>query len=239
MRFRSLYGKHYTFRSNGSVADANLELQVGDRVMVVGEQEAVKRVADVLGNSLKKLDHPNIATIFIGIFLGILLGSIPIMIPNVPTPVKLGLAGGPLVVAILIGRFGHKFKLVTYTTQSANFMLREVGIVLFLASVGIEAGESFVETVVAGDGLLYVGIGALITIIPLLIIGIIGRLYYKINYFTLAGMMAGSCTDPPALAYANQIADNDAPAVGYSTVYPLTMFLRILTGQLILLLMLG
>lgn len=242
LRFRSLYGVNITrvHRSGMDLlADANLELQVGDRVMVVGEQEAVKRVADVLGNSLKKLDHPNIATIFIGIFLGILLGSIPIMIPNVPTPVKLGLAGGPLVVAILIGRFGHKFKLVTYTTQSANFMLREVGIVLFLASVGIEAGESFVETVVAGDGLLYVGIGALITIIPLLIIGIIGRLYYKINYFTLAGMMAGSCTDPPALAYANQIADNDAPAVGYSTVYPLTMFLRILTGQLILLLMLG
>ncbi len=242
LRFRSLYGVNITrvHRSGMDLlADVNLELQVGDRVMVVGEQESVKRVADVLGNSLKKLDHPNIATIFIGIFLGILLGSIPIMIPNVPTPVKLGLAGGPLVVAILIGRFGHKFKLVTYTTQSANFMLREVGIVLFLASVGIEAGESFVKTVVAGDGLLYVGIGFLITIIPLLIIGTIGRLYYKINYFTLAGMMAGSYTDPPALAYANQIADNDAPAVGYSTVYPLTMFLRILTGQLILLLMLG
>ncbi|NMA75148.1 MAG: putative transporter [Bacteroidales bacterium] len=242
LRFRSLYGVNITrvHRSGMDLlADVNLELQVGDRVMVVGEQEAVKRVADVLGNSLKKLDHPNIATIFIGIFLGILLGSIPLIIPNVPTPVKLGLAGGPLVVAILIGRFGHKFKLVTYTTQSANFMLREVGIVLFLASVGIEAGESFVETVVAGDGLLYVGIGALITIIPLLIIGTIGRLYFKINYFTLAGMMAGSYTDPPALAYANQIADNDAPAVGYSTVYPLTMFLRILTGQLILLLMLG
>ncbi len=242
LRFRSLYGVNITrvHRSGMDLlADVTLELQVGDRVMVVGEKEAVSRVADVLGNSLKKLNHPNIATIFIGIFLGILLGSIPLMIPNVPTPVKLGLAGGPLVVAILIGRFGHKFKLVTYTTQSANLMLREVGIVLFLASVGIEAGANFVETVIAGDGLLYVGIGALITVIPLLIIGTIGRLYYKINYFTLAGLMAGTYTDPPALAYANQIADNDAPSVGYSTVYPLTMFLRILTGQLILLFMMG
>lgn len=242
LRFRSLYGVNITrvHRSGMDLlADVNLELQVGDRVMVVGQEEAVSRVAEVLGNSLKKLNHPNIATIFIGIFLGILLGSIPLMIPNVPTPVKLGLAGGPLVVAILIGRFGHKFKLVTYTTQSANLMLREVGIVLFLASVGIEAGANFVETVIAGDGLLYVGIGFLITVIPLLIIGTIGRLYYKINYFTLAGLMAGSYTDPPALAYANQIADNDAPSVGYSTVYPLTMFLRILTGQLILLFMMG
>ena len=242
LRFRSLYGVNITrvHRSGMDLlADVNLELQVGDRVMVVGQEEAVSRVAEVLGNSLKKLNHPNIATIFIGIFLGILLGSIPLMIPNVPTPVKLGLAGGPLVVAILIGRFGHKFKLVTYTTQSANLMLREVGIVLFLASVGIEAGANFVETVIAGDGLLYVGIGFLITVIPLLIIGTIGRLYYNINYFTLAGLMAGSYTDPPALAYANQIADNDAPSVGYSTVYPLTMFLRILTGQLILLFMMG
>ncbi len=242
LRFRSLYGVNITrvHRSGMDLlADANLELQVGDRVMVVGEQEAVKRVADVLGNSLKKLDHPNIATIFVGILLGIILGSIPLIIPGVPTPVKLGLAGGPLVVAILIGRFGHKFKLVTYTTQSANFMLREVGIVLFLASVGIEAGENFVNTVVSGDGLLYVGIGFLITVIPILIIGIIGRKIYKINYFTLAGLIAGSNTDPPALAYTTQIATNDAPSVGYSTVYPLTMFLRILTGQLILLLMLG
>ena len=157
--------------------------------------------------------------------------------PGMPTPLKLGLAGGPLVVAILIGRFGHKLHLVTYTTMSANLMLREIGIVLFLASVGIEAGEHFVQTVVEGSGLSYVGYGFLITVIPLLIIGIIARFYCKVNYFTLMGLIAGSNTDPPALAYANQASGNDAPAVGYSTVYPLTMFLRILAGQMILLTM--
>lgn len=241
MHFRSMYGVNVT-RVNRSgmdlFADPNLILQIGDRVMVVGQQDAVERVAGVLGNQLKRLDTPNIVTIFVGIFLGIVLGSLPIAFPGMPTPVKLGLAGGPLVVAILIGRFGHKLKLVTYTTMSANLMLREIGIVLFLASVGIEAGEHFVQTVVHGDGLLYVGYGFLITVIPLLIIGIIARLYYKINYFTLMGLIAGSNTDPPALAYANQVSGNDAPSVGYSTVYPLSMFLRIIAGQMILLAML-
>ena len=240
MHFRSMYGVNIT-RVNRSgmdlFADPNLVLQVGDRVMVVGQQDAVARVARVLGNELKRLDHPNIITIFVGIFLGILLGSLPIAFPGMPTPVKLGLAGGPLVVAILIGRFGHKFHLVTYTTMSANLMLREIGIVLFLASVGIEAGEHFVETVVGGNGLTYVGYGFLITVVPLLIIGLVARLYCKVNYFTLMGLIAGSNTDPPALAYANQTAGNDAPAVGYSTVYPLTMFLRIIAGQMILLTM--
>ena len=240
MHFRSMFGVNIT-RVNRSgmdlFADPHLTLQVGDRVMVVGQQDAVERVASVLGNSLKRLDHPNIVTIFVGIFLGILLGSLPIAFPGMPTPVKLGLAGGPLVVAILIGRFGYKLHLVTYTTMSANLMLREIGIVLFLASVGIEAGANFVHTVVEGDGLLYVGYGFLITVIPLLIIGAIARLYYKVNYFTLMGLTAGSNTDPPALAYSNQASNNDAPAVGYSTVYPLTMFLRILAGQMILLLM--
>ncbi|WP_297272147.1 putative transporter [uncultured Bacteroides sp.] len=240
MHFRSMYGVNVT-RINRSgtdlFADPNLVLQVGDRVMVVGQQDAIERVASVLGNQLKRLDTPNIVTIFVGIFLGILLGSLPFAFPGMPTPVKLGLAGGPLVVAILIGRFGHKLKLVTYTTMSANLMLREIGIVLFLASVGIEAGEHFVQTVVEGDGLLYVGYGFLITIIPLLIIGVIARLYYKVNYFTLMGLIAGSTTDPPALAYANQVSGVDAPSVGYSTVYPLTMFLRILAGQMILLTM--
>ena len=240
MHFRSMYGVNVT-RVNRSgmdlFADPNLTLQVGDRVMTVGEQDAVERFANVLGNSLKRLDHPNIVTIFIGIFLGIFLGSLPIAFPGMPTPVKLGLAGGPLVVAILIGRFGYKLHLVTYTTMSANLMLREIGIVLFLASVGIEAGANFVNTVVEGDGLLYVGYGFLITVIPLLIIGAIARLYYKVNYYTLMGLIAGSNTDPPALAYSNQVSNNDAPSVGYSTVYPLTMFLRILAGQMILLLM--
>ena len=240
MHFRSMYGVNVT-RINRSgmdlFADPNLILQVGDRVMVVGQQDAVERVAGVLGNQLKRLDTPNIVTIFVGIFLGILLGSLPIAFPGMPTPLKLGLAGGPLVVAILIGRFGHKLHLVTYTTMSANLMLREIGIVLFLASVGIEAGEHFVQTVVEGSGLLYVGYGFLITVIPLLIIGMIARFYCKVNYFTLMGLIAGSNTDPPALAYANQTSGNDAPAVGYSTVYPLSMFLRILTGQMILLAM--
>jgi len=240
LHFRNMYDVNVT-RINRSgmdlFADPSLVLQVGDRVMVVGQQDAVERVANVLGNQLKRLDTPNIVTIFVGIFLGILLGSLPIAFPGMPTPVKLGLAGGPLVVAILIGRFGHKMHLVTYTTMSANLMLREIGIVLFLASVGIKAGAHFVETVVDGDGLYYVGYGFLITVIPLLIIGTIARLYFKVNYFTLMGLIAGSNTDPPALAYSNQTAGNDAPSVGYSTVYPLTMFLRILVGQMILLTM--
>lgn len=240
MHFRSMFGVNVT-RINRSgmdlFADPNLVLQVGDRVMVVGQQDAVERVANVLGNQLKRLDSPNIVTIFVGIFLGILLGSLPIAFPGMPTPVKLGLAGGPLVVAILIGRFGHKLKLVTYTTMSANLMLREIGIVLFLSSVGIEAGEHFVDTVVEGDGLLYVLWGFLITVVPLLLVGIFARWRYKLNYFTLMGLVAGSTTDPPALAYANQVSGNDAPSVGYSTVYPLTMFLRILAGQMLLLAM--
>lgn len=242
LHFSSMYGVNVT-RVNRSGMDLfaarQLRLQVGDRVMVVGPQDAIERVANLLGNQLRRLDHPNIVTIFVGILCGILFGSLPIAIPGMPTPVKLGLAGGPLIISILIGRFGHKVKLVTYTTMSANLMLREVGLVLFLASVGIKAGENFVQMVVEGDGVLYVGLGFLITFIPLLITGIIARWHHRVNYFTLMGLIAGSNTDPPALAYANQIAGNDAPAVGYSTVYPLTMFLRILTAQLLVLLMAG
>ena len=241
LHFSSMYGVNVT-RVNRSGMDLfaarQLRLQVGDRVMVVGPQDAIERVANLLGNQLRRLDHPNIVTIFVGILCGILFGSLPIAIPGMPTPVKLGLAGGPLIISILIGRFGHKVKLVTYTTMSANLMLREVGLVLFMASVGIKAGENFVQMVVEGDGVLYVGLGFLITFIPLLITGIIARWHHRVNYFTLMGLIAGSNTDPPALAYANQIAGNDAPAVGYSTVYPLTMFLRILTAQLLILLML-
>ena len=240
LHFNSMYGVNVT-RVNRSgmdlFASRQLTLQVGDRVMVVGPQDAVERVAGLLGNQLKRLDHPNIVTIFIGILCGILFGSLPFAIPGIPTPIKLGLAGGPLIISILIGRFGHKVKLVTYTTMSANLMLREVGLALFLASVGIKAGGSFVQTVVEGDGLLYVGIGFLITIIPLIIMGIVARWRHKLNYYTLMGLIAGSNTDPPALAYANQVSSNDAPAVGYSTVYPLSMFLRILTAQLLILLM--
>lgn len=242
LHFSSMYGVNVT-RVNRSgmdlFANPNLKLQVGDRLMVVGPQDAVEQVAHKMGNSLKRLDHPNIVTIFVGIFIGILFGSLPIALPGMPTPIKLGLAGGPLIVAILIARFGYKFKLVTYTTMSANLMLREIGLALFLASVGIKAGANFVQTVIEGDGLLYVGCGFLITVIPILIMGLVARLKFKLNYFTLMGLIAGSTTDPPALAYANQTAGNDAPAVGYTTVYPLAMFLRILTAQVIILLLCG
>ena len=240
LHFSSIYGVNVT-RVNRSgmdiFASPDLALQVGDRVMVVGPQDAVDRIANLMGNSMKRLDHPNIVTIFVGIFLGILFGSLPIAFPGIPTPVKLGLAGGPLIVSILIGRFGYKMKLVTYTTMSANLMLREIGIALFLASVGVKAGANFVQTVVEGDGMLYVGCGFLITIIPLIVMGMVARFYYKMNYFKLMGLMAGSTTDPPALAYANQVTSSNAPAVGYSTVYPVTMFLRILTAQLLILIL--
>jgi putative transport protein len=218
-------------------ADPNLELQIGDRIMVVGKKESIDHVAQLLGNELKKLDTPNIITIFVGIFLGILVGSIPLKFPGMPTPVKLGLAGGPLIIAILIGRFGHKLKLITYTTVSANLMLREIGIALFLASVGIDAGDSFLHTIIEGDGLLYVAYGVMITIIPIIIIGLLGRYVFHINYFSLAGLISGATTNPAALAFASQSANNDKPAVAYSTVYPLTMFLRIISGQIILLLL--
>jgi putative transport protein len=242
MHFSSVHGVNVTRVTRSGMdlfANTSLRLQVGDKLMVVGPEDSVDRVANLLGNSIKRLDHPNLATIFIGIFIGLIFGSLPIAIPGVPTPVKLGLAGGPLIIAILIGRFGYKMHLVTYTTTSANLMVREIGLVLFLASVGIKAGANFVDTVVAGDGIKYVWTGFLITIIPILIIGVFARLKYKCNYYTLMGFIAGCTTDPPALAFANQTANNDLPAVGYSTVYPLAMFLRILTAQVIILLMCG
>ena len=220
-------------------ASPSLPLQVGDRIMVVGPEDAVDRVANKMGNSIRRLDAPNIATIFVGIMIGLIFGSFPLAIPGMPVPVKLGLAGGPLIIAILIGRYGYKIHLVTYTTTSANMMLREIGLVLFLASVGIKAGAGFFETVVEGNGLLYVLTGFLITIIPILIVGPIARLRYKFNYFTIAGMISGTYTDPPALAYSNSICSKEAPALGYSTVYPLAMFLRIFTAQIIVLFFCG
>ncbi len=241
MHFSSVHGVNVTRVTRHGMdlfASGSLPLQVGDRIMVVGPEDAVDRVANKMGNSVKRLDHPNIATIFVGIILGLIFGSLPLAIPGMPVPVKLGLAGGPLIIAILIGRYGYKIHLVTYTTTSANMMLREIGLVLFLASVGIKAGASFFSTVVEGDGLLYVLTGFLITVIPILIIGPIAR-RMKFNYFTIAGMLAGTYTDPPALAYANSICSKEAPAVGYSTVYPLAMFLRILTAQLIVLFFCG
>ena len=242
MHFSSVYGVNITRITRQGMeifASRNHHFHVGDRIMVVGPEENVNRVAELMGNSERHLNAPNIATIFVGIFVGIIFGSLPLAIPGMPVPLKLGLAGGPLIIAILIGRFGYRMKLVTYTTTSANMMLREIGLVLFLASVGIKAGAGFWDTVVAGDGLKYVGTGFLITIIPILIVGTIARLKYKFNYFTIMGMLAGTYTDPPALAYANSVCSREAPAIGYSTVYPLTMFLRIFTAQIIVLFFCG
>lgn len=242
MHFSSAYGVNVTRVTRQGMdlfAIPSLSLQVGDRIMVVGPEDAVNRVAAVMGNSIKRLDAPNIATIFVGVFIGILFGSIPVAIPGIPVPIKLGIAGGPLIIAILIGRYGYKVHLVTYTTTSANMMLREIGLMLFLASAGIKAGDGFLETVIQGDGVKYVYTGFLITIIPILIIGIIARKKYKFNYFTIMGMIAGTYTDPPALAYANSICSKEAPSIGYSTVYPLSMFLRIFTAQIIVLFFCG
>ncbi len=242
MHFSSVYGVNVTRISRQGMdlfAGRNHHFHVGDRIMVVGPEENVNRVAEMMGNSVKRLDAPNIATIFVGIMVGIIFGSLPFAIPGMPVPLKLGIAGGPLIIAILIGRFGYRFKLVTYTTTSANMMLREIGLVLFLASVGIKAGAGFWETVAQGDGIKYVYTGFLITIIPILIVGTIARLKFKFNYFTIMGMIAGTYTDPPALAYANASCTKEAPAVGYSTVYPLSMFLRIFSAQIVVLFFCG
>ncbi|MBQ7424345.1 MAG: putative transporter [Prevotella sp.] len=242
MHFSSVHGVNVTRLTRHGIdlfASAGLPLQVGDKIMVVGPEDAVDRVASKMGNSVRRLNAPNIATIFVGIIMGIIFGSLPFAIPGMPVPVKLGIAGGPLIIAILIGRYGYKIRLVTYTTTSANMMLREIGLVLFLASVGIKAGAGFFDTVVSGNGLLYVLTGFLITVIPILIVGPIARYRYKFNYFTLAGMIAGTYTDPPALAYANSICSKEAPALGYSTVYPMAMFLRIFTAQIIVLFFCG
>ncbi len=220
------------------LATPELRLQMGDRLTVVGEAEAVERMAVAFGNSTKKLDAPNLASLFFGIVLGVTLGMLPIALPGLSQPFKLGLAGGSLIVAILMGAFGPKWHVVTYTTSSANLMIREIGIALFLAAVGFGAGKSFIPTLLGG-GYVWIGYGVIITMVPLLLIGVIARLWLKLDYFTLMGLIAGSTTDPPALAYAtSQSSVNDRAAVAYSTVYPLTMFLRVLTGQLMILLFL-
>ncbi len=212
------------------LASPNLRLQIGDRMTVVGAEEDINRLATKLGNSMKRLNEPNLITIFVGILLGIVLGSI-----NVGFGMKLGLAGGPLVVAILLSRFGYKLKLITYTSSSASLLMRELGICLFLASVGISSGAGFADTVFNTTGMWWVIWGFMITLLPLLVIGFIARGIYKINFLTIMGLFSGGCTDPPALAYANNSTGNDAPAVAYSTVYPLTMFLRVVAAQLLIL----
>ncbi|SPY36122.1 putative transporter [Porphyromonas cangingivalis] len=239
LNLRALYGVNIT-RVNRSgfemVASSDFRLQYGDKLTIVGSDAALSSVEKILGNSVKHLHEPNLISIFLGIALGVILGSIPMMIPGIPQPVKIGLAGGPLLVAILLASFGHKYKIVTYTTTSANLLMREIGITAFLACVGLGAGEGFLDTVVNKGGHMWVLYGVLITIIPILLMGTVARLAFKINYFTLAGLIAGSNTDPPALAYANTLSDTDASAIGYATVYPLTMFLRVLVAQLMILL---
>ena len=216
------------------LASPNLSLQLGDRLTVVGREEDVDRLGKRMGNSYKRLDHPNLFTMFIGIFLGIIVGSIPISLPGMSVPMKLGLAGGPLIVAILIGRYGYKLKLVTYTTTATSLMLRELGLCLFLASVGLAAGGRFVETILSANGATWVLYGFLITIIPLIIAVIVARGKMHLNYCTIMGLVAGATTDPPALGYANNTVGNDAPSVAYATVYPLTMFMRVLIAELII-----
>ncbi|MDQ1296941.1 MAG: putative transport protein [Bacteroidota bacterium] len=240
LKLRTKYNINITrvYRSGIELlASPELRLQMGDKLTVVGDEGSIEKVIKELGNSIKRLDEPNIIPIFIGILLGVLLGSIPFRIPGIVNPLKLGLAGGPLIVAILLSKYGYKFQLISYTTPSANLMLREIGIVLFLASVGISAGEKFISTLLSGDGFIWMGYGAIITLLPLLLVGFFSRLFLKRNYLEICGLLSGSMTDPPALAFANSIARSEAPAVAYATIYPLVMFLRIFIAQLLILLM--
>lgn len=238
LKLRTRYGIGITrvYRSDIEfVASYSLKLQMGDKLTIVGEEQSIENVALILGNSLKRLHEPNIIPIFIGILVGVVFGSIPFIIPGIPTPIKLGMAGGPLIVAILLSKYGYKFSLISYTTPSANHLLREIGISLFLASVGIKAGAQFIPTLLNGDGFIWMGYGAIITLIPILIIGLVARLILKRNFFEICGLLSGSMTDPPALAFANSIASTDAPSVAYATVYPLVMFLRIIVAQILIL----
>ncbi len=238
LNIRSLYGVNITRINRAGIdllATADLYLHLGDRVMVVGEESAVDHVAGIFGNSLKKLNVPNLLPIFIGIFLGILLGSIPFAIPGLSQSFKLGLAGGSLIIAIIMGRYGPFYKIVTFTTTSANMMIREIGISLFLAAVGLSSGGDFVSTVVGG-GYMWILYGVIITVLPLMIVGVFARKRLGLDYFTLMGVLAGSTTDPPALAYAASISSNDRASIAYATVYPLTMLLRVMTAQILIIL---
>lgn len=226
------------YRSNIEfVPNASTTLNFGDSLTVVGEESGVETAAAELGNSMKRLYEPNLIPVLLGITLGVVLGSMPITIPGMPVPLKLGLAGGPLVIALLISRFGSRFMRTAYVTQSANLMLREIGILFFLASVGLSAGGSFVNTLLSGDGFLWMGYGAIITIVPLISVTLYARLVLKKNYLEIIGLLSGATTDPPALAFANATAGNDVPALTYATVYPLATFLRIMIAQLMILLL--
>ena len=237
LALRTKYNVHISRVKRAGVdlmADPRLVLQLGDRLTVVGEAAHVKVVQQKVGDSVKKLDEPNLMAVFLGIALGVLLGSIPFFIPGMSVPVKLGLAGGPLIVSILVSKFGTKFKLVTYTTSSANLLMRQIGITLFLAAVGIGAGEGFVDTVLNG-GYRWILYGFVMTVVPIITVGLIGHFIFKVNYFQLAGMISGALTDPPALAYSNSICSTDQASVAYSTAYPLSMFLRVVSAQILVL----
>jgi putative transport protein len=239
LRLRTKYNINITrvYRSGIELlASPNLRLQMGDRLTIVGDEISMEEVTRQLGNSIKRLNEPNLVPIFLGILVGVVLGSIPFHIPGIINPIKLGLAGGPLIVAILLSKYGYKFSLVSYTTPSANLMIREMGIVLFLASVGIASGEKFISTLFSGDGLKWMVYGAIITLLPLITVGFISRIFLKRNFLEICGLLSGSMTDPPALAFANSIAQSEAPSVAYATVYPLVMFLRIFIAQLLILL---
>ncbi|MDE6577584.1 MAG: putative transporter, partial [Muribaculaceae bacterium] len=241
LKLRNNYGINITRVSRSGVnllATSGLVLQLGDRLTVVGKEGQISEVAKLLGNRESKLKDPNLAVIFIGIVLGLLLGSIPISIPGISVPIKLGLAGGPIVVGILLGRFGPRFHMVTYTTRSANLMLRGIGLSLYLACLGLDAGAHFVETILRGDWLVWVGTGFLLTIVPIFIVSIIAMRLWHIDFGTTCGMMCGAMANPMALNYASDTIPGDAPAVSYATVYPLAMFSRVVLAQLLVLIFL-
>lgn len=240
LNLRSIHNVTLTRVRRGDVellAAKDLQLQFGDVVRVVGELRSVQTVEGVLGNSTHTLYDPKLSPIFFGIILGVILGSIPISLPGFPAPVRLGLAGGPLVVSIILSRLAKVGPVISYFPRSANLALREFGIILFLSCVGLKAGGHFFETLLQGDGLYWMGCAALITFVPLIIVGFIGRVVMKVNYLSLCGLLAGSMTDPPALAFANTLATSDAPSLTYATVYPLVMLLRVLTAQALVVLL--
>lgn len=239
LRLRNLYGINITRVNRAGIdllASPNLRLQIGDRLTIVGEANSVNTVGKILGDEIKRLNNPNLLAVFIGISLGMLLGALPITLPGMSTPVKLGIAGGPIIVGILMGAFGPRFHLTTYTTMSANLMLRQLGIIIYLAGLGIDSGVHFFETVFRAEGLLWIGLGFLLTIVPVLIVGFIASQFFKLDYAHNVGMLCGSMANPMALSYANTTVDGDEPSVSYATVYPLSMFIRVISAQLVLML---
>ena len=239
LRLRNLYGINITRVNRAGIdllASPDLRLQIGDRLTIVGEANSVNTVGKILGDEIKRLNNPNLLAVFIGISLGMLLGALPITLPGMSTPVKLGIAGGPIIVGILMGAFGPRFHLTTYTTMSAKLMLREMGIIIYLAGLGIDSGVHFFETVFRAEGLLWIGLGFLLTIVPVLIVGFISSQFFKLDYAHNVGMLCGSMANPMALSYANTTVDGDEPSVSYATVYPLSMFIRVISAQLVLML---